>query len=101
MNMPLFWNSGGIPIGVMLTVRRFAPSLHNVAENPLQELLRSPRDAWLFALVVVVAGGVREEIQRAFLLHRFDIWLGGGVVSGVLFMLVEGLKYGIELWFHR
>ena len=50
-------------------------------ENPLQDLLRSPRDAWLFALVVLVAGGIREEIQRAFLLHRFEVWLGGPAVG--------------------
>ena len=74
----------GIAIVVMLTVRRFAPSLHNVPDNPLQGLLTSPRDAWLFALVVLVAGGVREEIQRAFLLHRFDVWLGGGTIGLVV-----------------
>jgi membrane protease YdiL (CAAX protease family) len=36
-------------------------------------------------LVVVVAGGVREEAQRAFVLHRFEVWLGGrwvGLVVG-------------------
>src|SRR4029077_9600041 len=71
----------GIAAAVILAVRRFAPTLHNVDQNPLQELLRSPRDAWLFALVVVVAGGVREEVQRAFLLHRFDVWLGGPAVG--------------------
>lgn len=71
----------GIAAAVVLTVRRFAPSLHNVDQNPLQGLLQSPRDAWLFALVVLVAGGVREEIQRAFLLRRFDVWLGGRAVG--------------------
>jgi membrane protease YdiL (CAAX protease family) len=34
-------------------------------------------------LVVLVAGGIREEIQRAFLLHRFEEYLGGGT-AGVL-----------------
>jgi membrane protease YdiL (CAAX protease family) len=80
----------GIAVVVLLTVRRFAPSLHNVTDNPLQELMRSPRDAWLFALVVVVAGGVREEIQRAFLLHRFDVWLGGSKVG----LVVTSLAFG-------
>jgi membrane protease YdiL (CAAX protease family) len=79
-----------IAIAVMLTVQRFAPSLHNVAQNPLEGLLRSRRDAWLFALVVVVAGGVREEIQRAFLLHRFDVWLGGRVVG----LVVTSVAFG-------
>ena len=80
----------GIAVVVMLTVRRYAPSLHNVADNPLQELMRSPRDAWVFALVVVVAGGVREELQRAFLLHRIDVWLGGNVVG----LIVTSIAFG-------
>jgi membrane protease YdiL (CAAX protease family) len=87
----------------ILTVRRFAPALHNVADNPLQGLLTSPRNAWLFALVVVVAGGVREEIQRAFLLHRFEVWLGGAraglIVTSVAFGLghfeLQGMDAGI------
>ena len=80
----------GIAVAVILTVRRFAPSLHNVDQNPLQGLLSSPRDAWLFALVVLVAGGVREEIQRAFLLHRFDVWLGGRTVG----LVVTSVAFG-------
>ncbi|MCU1381345.1 MAG: amino terminal protease self-immunity [Acidobacteria bacterium] len=80
----------GIALAVILTVRRFAPSLHNVADNPLQGLMKSPRDAWLFALVVLVAGGVREEIQRAFLLHRFEVWLGGGAAG----LIVTSLAFG-------
>ncbi len=80
----------GIAAAVMLTIGRFAPSLHNVPDNPLQGLLRSPRDAWLFALVVLVAGGVREEVQRAFLLHRFEVWLGGGAVG----LVVTSIAFG-------
>jgi membrane protease YdiL (CAAX protease family) len=79
-----------IALIVILTVRRFAPSLHNVELNPLQGLLDSPRDAWWFALVVVVAGGIREEIQRAFLLHRFEVWLGGGTVG----LVVTSIAFG-------
>jgi membrane protease YdiL (CAAX protease family) len=75
---------------VILTIQHFAPSLHTVLENPLQDLLRSPRDAWLFAFVVFVAGGFREEIQRAFLLHRFEVWLGGPIVG----VLVTSIGFG-------
>ena len=75
---------------IILTIQRFAPSLHTVPDNPLQDLLRRPRDAWLFALVVVIAGGVREEIQRAFLLHRFDVWLGGPIVG----LVVTSIGFG-------
>ena len=80
----------GVALAVLLTVQRFAPSLHNVEQNPLQQLLRTPRDAWLFALVVLVAGGVREEIQRAFLLHRFEVWLGGPIVG----LVVTSVAFG-------
>jgi CAAX protease family protein len=82
--IPLIFVALGIAIAVLASTQRYAPWLHTVEENPLQALLRSPRDVWLFALVVVVAGGIREEVQRAFLLHRFDVWLGGGGVGLVV-----------------
>jgi membrane protease YdiL (CAAX protease family) len=90
IGMPLTLVALGIAVIVLLTIQRFAPSLHTVSRNPLQALLASPRDAWLFAFVVVVAGGVREEIQRAFLLHRFDVWLGGGTVG----LIVTSIGFG-------
>lgn len=100
--LPLIPVAFGIAITVFLTIQRFAPSLHTIEHNPLQALLRSPRDAWLLALVVVVAGGVREEIQRAFVLHRFEVWLGGGgagiVISSVIFgagHLIQGADAAI------
>lgn len=84
LGVPLILLALGIGVVVLLSMQRYTPWLHTVPDNPLQELLRSPRDAWLFALVVVVAGGVREELQRAFLLHRFEVWLGGPVVGIVV-----------------
>jgi membrane protease YdiL (CAAX protease family) len=84
---------------VLIGVRLLVPWLHTVEHNPLQDLLRTPRDAWLFALVVVVAGGIREEIQRAFLLHRFEVWLGGGPVGVVVTSLAFGaghLMQGVD-----
>ena len=81
LGLPLAFMALLLAGAVILTIRSVAPTLHTVPENPLQDLLRSPRDAWLFALVVLVAGGLREEIQRAFLLHRFEVWLGGPIVG--------------------
>jgi membrane protease YdiL (CAAX protease family) len=89
VGVPMTFVALGIAFGVVLAVRAVAPWLHTVENNPLQDLLKSPRDAGVFALVVVIAGGVREEVQRAFALHRFDVWLGGGsagvVVTSVAF----------------
>ena len=84
LGVPLVFVALGIGIVVLLAVQRYAPSLHTVEKNPLQELMQSPRDASLFALVLLVAGGIREEVQRAFLVHRFEIWLGGGATGVVI-----------------
>jgi membrane protease YdiL (CAAX protease family) len=81
---------------VLAAMQAFAPSLHTVAENPLQQLLAQPRDAALFAVIVVIAGGVREEAQRAFLLHRFDVWLGGSTVGVVVTSIAFGAGHLIQ-----
>jgi len=75
---------------VLLSTQKLAPWLHTVEHNPLQDVLQSPRDAWLFVLVVIFAGGVREEIQRAFILHRFGEWLGGSAVGLVITSVAFG-----------
>ena len=94
--MPLIVVAIGIAVVVLLTIQHAAPSLHTVEKNPLQSLLTSPRDAWLFAFVVLVAGGVREEIQRAFLLHRFDQWLGGGRVGVIVTSVAFGAGHLLQ-----
>jgi membrane protease YdiL (CAAX protease family) len=83
-------------VAVLATIQRFAPSLHTVEHNPLQDLIRNPRDIWMFAVVVVVAGGVREELQRAFLLHRFEHWLGGTTVGLVVCSLAFGAGHLLQ-----
>jgi CAAX protease family protein len=85
-----------IVVVVMLTIQALAPALHTVESNPLQSLLTSPRDALLFALVVLVAGGVREEIGRAFLLHRFEQHLGGGRVGVIVTSVAFGAGHLIQ-----
>ncbi|OFV89785.1 MAG: hypothetical protein A3G76_03180 [Acidobacteria bacterium RIFCSPLOWO2_12_FULL_65_11] len=90
LGVPLALAALAIGIGMLLTIRLLAPSLRTVERNPLEALLGSTRDAWLFALVAIVAGGVREEIQRAFLLHRFEEWLGGAKVG----VLVTSTAFG-------
>ena len=85
-----------IGVAVLVVIQLVAPGLHTVATNPLQHLLKTPRDGVLFAIVVVVAGGVREEMQRAFLLRRFERWLGGGAVGVVVTSLSFGAGHVIQ-----
>ena len=83
---------------VMSLVQRLAPWLHNVTRNPMQDMIRSAADAWVFAVVGVVGGGLREEIQRAFVLRRFEQYLGGAWVGLVLFSLAFGAGHVIQGW---
>lgn len=82
--LPMIFGAYAIAIAIMLLIAAIAPSLHTVPRNPLQDLLRAPKDAALFALVVIIAGGLREEIQRAFILTRFERALGGAWVGVVV-----------------
>jgi membrane protease YdiL (CAAX protease family) len=70
-----------------------APSLRNVPHNPLTGLVKTGTDAILFAFVVMVAGGVREEIQRGFVLRRFEQYLGGGLTGLAIFSVLFGLGH--------
>ena len=74
-------------------VQALAPWMHNVPENPLQAMLTSPWRVGIFALVVVLAGGVREEVQRGFILHRFEGDLGGAHLGLILFSIAFGLGH--------
>jgi membrane protease YdiL (CAAX protease family) len=94
--LPLVLVAITLGIATLLSLQYLAPSLHTVEQNHLQQLLGRPRDRWWFALTVVVAGGIREEIQRAFLLHRFERWLGGGTVGLVITSTVFGAGHVIQ-----
>jgi membrane protease YdiL (CAAX protease family) len=85
--------SFGVVITARLIVYLVMPSLRNVPHNPLQDLVHSRSDAVIFALVVMIAGGVREEIQRGFVLRRFEQYLGGGVAGLFLFSALFGLGH--------
>jgi len=80
----------------LLVVARAFPWLHNVAKNPFEGLASTPLDAVLLSVVAVVGGGVREEVQRAFILHRFDQCLGGGAVGVVATSVAFGLGHLIQ-----
>jgi membrane protease YdiL (CAAX protease family) len=78
---------------ILAAILVVAPWLHNVPRNPLEDMLQNRRDALMFAVVAMVAGGVREEVQRGFILHRFDQYLGGGWVGVVAYSALFGLGH--------
>jgi membrane protease YdiL (CAAX protease family) len=85
-----------IVVVVMLTIEHLLPWLHNIPKNPFEGLIGNPGEAAMFAVVAIVGGGVREEVQRAFILHRFEQHLGGGGVGLVISSLAFGLGHIIQ-----
>lgn len=85
-----------IVIALSLLVRRFVPSLHNVPDNPLHGFLGTQTGLLMFLFVVIVAGGVREELQRAFLLHRFRGDLGQPWMGVVITSLSFGMGHTLQ-----
>ena len=79
-------------------IMALAPGLHNVAQNPLEQLAGTSGEAVLFGLVAVFAGGVREELQRAFLLDRFERHLGGAVAGVIVLSVAFGLGHLVQGW---
>lgn len=82
----------------LLLVGWLAPGLRNVPDSPFAAMLETPGRALVFALVVVLAGGLREELQRAFILRRFDQHLGGGWLGLVVFSIAFGLGHAVQGW---
>ena len=85
-----------IAVGVMLAIQHVAPWMHNVVTNPFQGLIQSRGDAAMFSVVAIVGGGVREEVQRGFILSRFERHLGGGWAGLAVSSIGFGLGHIIQ-----
>lgn len=94
--IPLLFMAFALAVALMLTLQAIWPWLHNVQRNPFQDAVKTRLDVALLILLVVVAGGLREEAQRAFLISRFERWLGGARVGLVLTSLAFGLGHYYE-----
>ena len=86
----------GVMIAMMLALRRFVPAMHNVADNPLEGMIGTGFNLWMFLAVVILAGGVREELQRAFLLHRFRGDLGQPWMGLFITSLAFGMGHTLQ-----
>jgi membrane protease YdiL (CAAX protease family) len=69
-----------------------------VENNPLEQLATTPGQAAAFSLVAIVAGGVREELQRAFMLRRFEQYLGGATLGVWVLSIGFGLGHVMQGW---
>jgi membrane protease YdiL (CAAX protease family) len=82
-----------LAVTVIVAARLLAPWLHNVEVNPFERLMQTPGQRAVLAFVVTIAGGLREEIQRAFILHRFAQSLGGAWLGLLLFSIAFGIGH--------
>jgi membrane protease YdiL (CAAX protease family) len=65
-------------------------------ENPLIQGVHTPLQLILFAFSALIAGGFKEEIQRAFILNRFKSYLGGAGVGLILWSLAFGAGHYVQ-----
>ncbi|MBI4455395.1 MAG: CPBP family intramembrane metalloprotease [Acidobacteria bacterium] len=80
---------------VGLFFRRFFPALVT-AQNPLLSIIKTPGDMFWFLLMGVAAGGIKEEIQRAFVLRRFEKYLGGVYAGLLVWTLYFGIGHSLQ-----
>lgn len=52
----------------------------------------------MLGVIAILAGGVREELQRAFLLRRFEQHLGGPAIGVLVLSTAFGLGHIPQGW---
>jgi membrane protease YdiL (CAAX protease family) len=98
LGMALVPAAFGLVALAALAIQWVAPGLRDPDGNPLAALLKDKENIAVFAAIAVLAGGCREEIQRGFVLHRFDQHLGGPAVGLGLFSVAFGLGHVMQGW---
>jgi len=88
----------GLVVAGLAAVGALMPGLHNVPVNPFEQMIQSRWDAAALGAVAVVSGGFKEEVQRAFVLRRFEADLGGPWVGLVIFSLAFGAGHFLQGW---
>ncbi len=74
---------------IALFFKAYLPQFYS-EHNPLLEGIHTPQQLALFVFSAIVAGGIKEEMQRAFILNRFRTCLGGAWVGLLLWSLAFG-----------
>jgi len=92
--VPLLFGANGV---VNVLFRSYLPQLFQ-EHNPLAELVRTPRDLALFIATALIAGGIKEELQRAFILRRFQSFLGGASLGLILWSAMFAIGHRIQGW---
>jgi membrane protease YdiL (CAAX protease family) len=93
---PLILTAVGL---LLLAIQRWAPELRTVPVNPLEALARrGAMDAAILGVVAVIAGAVREELQRAFLVDRFERYVGPAWAGVIVLSVLFGVGHVLQGW---
>lgn len=82
----------GLTVASNLIFHHFLPSWVT-RENELLALLQTPFDLGLFLVTSVCVGGFKEELQRGFILDRFDKKFGAAHLGLLLWSFVFGAMH--------
>jgi membrane protease YdiL (CAAX protease family) len=67
-----------------------------IERNPLTEGINTPLQLALLIFSALIAGGIKEELQRAFILRRFSRYLGGAGFGLVVWSLAFGAQHYLQ-----
>ena len=67
-----------------------------VEKNPITELIHTRQQLVLIVISALIAGGIKEELQRALILTRFRSYLGGAWLGLVLWSGVFGAGHYVQ-----
>ena len=84
-----------INFGVAFIFQQYLPK-YSLQKNPLTEIIHTPQQLALFVFAALIAGGIKEEIQRAFILNRFGRYLGGAGLGLILWSLAFGAGHYVQ-----
>jgi membrane protease YdiL (CAAX protease family) len=84
-----------VNVFVMGALRIFMPS-YVFERNPLMDIIHSPLQLGLFVFAALIAGGIKEELQRAFIITSFHEHLGGARLGLVLWSVAFGAGHYVQ-----
>jgi membrane protease YdiL (CAAX protease family) len=82
----------GLTVASSLIFHYFLPSWVT-RENELLALLQTPFDLFLFLATSICVGGFKEELQRGFILDRFDKKFGAAHLGLLLWSFIFGAMH--------
>jgi membrane protease YdiL (CAAX protease family) len=80
---------------VSIVFKLYLPQYY-IEKNPLTDLIRTPQQLILIIFSALIAGGIKEELQRAFIITRFRLHLGSAGLGLVLWSVAFGLGHYIQ-----